>query len=139
MDLKKWLPTLISELHAEFLKPIAFRKNGRTVSRDRGSYWERFNFQSSQWNGAGGSWRFYVNVGMEFKDLPPRRRWSYCANTHWACRLEQLVPEAPHQWEFDDATDRAAVKQTLAHLLMQASGTLAGRADALRTEYVAAQ
>jgi hypothetical protein len=134
---KDWLPKLLSELQAERLKGAGFRKKARTFSRDRGDYWERFNFQGSAWNGAASSWRFYVNVGIEFKDLPEQKYWSYFAHTHWAGRLEQLVTSAPAQWEYDASTERHAVKERLHELLLAASTELASRAPAIRQQYLA--
>ena len=137
--MKAWLPTLLSELQREHLKAAGFRKDGRTFSRDREAYWERFHFQGSSWNGAGVRWRFYVNAGIEFKDLPERRFWSHFAHTHWAGSVEHLVPEAPAQWEYDESTDRTAVKAHLATILIAASRVLDRRADTLRAEYVRGQ
>jgi hypothetical protein len=135
-DLKKWLSSLLSELHAESLKPLGYRKEARTISRDCGPYWERFNFQGSSWNDAT-SGRFYINVGIEFKDLAPRERWSYMPHTHWADRLETVVVSAPSQWVYDGHTDRPNTKAQLREHLIAAGPVLQGRASQLREEYLA--
>ncbi|MEP6896698.1 MAG: DUF4304 domain-containing protein [Chloroflexota bacterium] len=91
---KDWLPIFLSEFHKTHLKPLGFKKVRRTFSRDMGSYWERFNFQGSDSNGING-WKFYLNVGVEFKDLPAESYWAGFPNTHWTSRIEGLVKNSP--------------------------------------------
>ena len=45
----------------------------------------------------------------------------------------------PAQWEYDESTDRTAVKARLATILIAASGILDRRAERLRAEYVQGQ
>ena len=138
-EMKSWLPTLLSELHRESLKPQGYRKERRTFVRDCGAYKERYNFQGSSWNGTGVKWRFYLNVGLEFTDLEPRQIWSYFANTHWATRIPSVVPEAPHWWDYSEQTDRAEIKKELAQLICRASEGLKVEASNIRNRYLAKQ
>src|SRR5688500_18080618 len=111
---KAWLAGLLSELHRESLKPAGFRKEGNTFSRDHEVYTERFNFQGSSWS----SWAetlFYLNVGVEFSEFGPAERdWVYFRRTHWAGRIDELVPGAADDWRCGATTDRAALKAQLA-------------------------
>lgn len=96
---KVWLTKLLSELHRESLKPAGFSKDGRTFSRDRGEYVERFNFQGSSWSSAAET-LFYLNVGVEFTEFGPAEQdWMYFKRTHWAARVDELVPikASPHR------------------------------------------
>ena len=135
--MKKWLSSFLSELHREYLKPKGFRKEGKTFLRDKGSHRERLHFQGSSWNGTGVRWRFYLNAGLEFPDLEPRGRWTHFANTHWASRIKQVVPEAPVQWDYSEATDREALKKELVSIVCQASDRLALDAHSIREQYLA--
>lgn len=135
--MKRWLTTLLSELHREVLKPRGFRKKGKTFVRDCGSYRERYNFQGSSWNGTGVKWRFYLNVGLEFSDLEPERYWSYFANTHWAARVESIVADAPAMWDYSEVTDREEMKRDLAGVICTASERLMTDADRIREQYIA--
>ncbi len=133
--LKSLLNTLLSDVHRKHLKPIGFKKNERTFSRDKGSYWERFHFQASRRNYPGvEDWRFYINVGVEFKDLEPRRWWSYVAHTHWAARLGTVVPGAPSHWTYNLSTDREAFSHEIATLVTEASVSVATSLDRVRQE-----
>jgi hypothetical protein len=97
-DLKDWLPNFLSEFHRSQLKPLGFKKERRTFWRDMGAYRECFNFQGDEFNGVAG-WRFYLNVGVEFGDLPAREHWSGFPHTLTetivlACTLRQVTTEA---------------------------------------------
>jgi hypothetical protein len=135
--MKNWLNDVLAELHKENLKPLGFTKVRHTFSRDCGTYWERFNFQGSTWNGTGVKWRFYINVGIEFKDLNPNPHWSYFSHTHWAARVDKLASSAPEEWDYDASTDREELKVQLAQLIVEASRTLRSRTERIRREYLA--
>ena len=132
---RKWLDSLLSELYREEMKLLGFRKKGRTFSRERPTYFERFNFQGSTTSDFANDYgRFFINVGIEFRDLPPLRYWSLFPHTHWACRVEQLVPDAPSQLEYGQATDRVSLKREIFSLLAASSKALSARAEELRKE-----
>ena len=93
-----------SALHRDHLKPLGFRKVRHTFSRKRAGYTERFQFQGSAWNDSTGPWHFYINVGVEFEDLPPRKPSRDFPGTHAWARIDRLVAHAPT--EFDLPADR---------------------------------
>jgi len=61
-----------SRLHAEVLKPQGFTKNRWTFTKKYEGYSLAFQFQGSNWNSADEPWRFYINTGIQFADLPRR-------------------------------------------------------------------
>ena len=129
--LKTLLNTLLSDVHREHLKPV----DGRTFSRDKGNYFERFHFQGSTQNYAGvEDWRFYINVGVEFKDLEPRRWWSLFPHTHWATRIDALVSGAPSHWTYNLGTDREEFINEIAMLVNSASASMARDIDRIRQQ-----
>lgn len=131
--MNKWLNQFLSEFHQAYLKKLGFKKVRHTFSRDMGDYWERFNFQGSAWNGASDQyWTFYLNVGVEFKDLEPRRHWSYFPHTHWAERIQTVVSDAPADWEYNLNTDRHALMRELASYMSRASEKMATENSGLR-------
>ena len=134
---KAWLAELLSELYRESLKSIGFRKEGSTFSRDYGAYTERFNFQGSSWS----SWAetlFYLNVGVEFAEFGPAEQdWVYFKRTHWAARIDELLPGSPDDWRCGDTTDRAALKAQLVELVSRACEWIAARLPELRAAYLA--
>jgi len=102
-----------------------------------GTYWEHFNFQASQWNGAPGvHWSFYLNVGVEFKDLERRKNYVFLAQTHCAGRIEQIVLSAPHAWRYNAETNREALIRELLPLIESASQIMACNITHLRSQYV---
>jgi len=128
------LNRLLTKVHAERLRPLGFRKTARTFSRDRGGYWERFHFQGSAWS-AGDRGRFYLNVGVEFKDQPERQWWSYFGRTHWARRVGEIVPGAPADWEYGSDADMEILSRELAELIEAASRSIAADIERLRQCY----
>ncbi|MGD9561433.1 MAG: DUF4304 domain-containing protein [Pyrinomonadaceae bacterium] len=89
--MKTWLDSLGSELHKNHLKALGYRKVRRTFSRDMGGYVERFNLQAS-WNAPGlKQWSYFVNVGVEFNDLPKKENWFGQPNVHWSQRIESIL------------------------------------------------
>ena len=82
-----------SEFHRQKLKPIGFKKINHTFSRGQEIYIERFNFQGSAWNSSdiNEPWIFYINVGVQFDDLPlPIPNLDF-PKTHWNWRIESLL------------------------------------------------
>jgi hypothetical protein len=137
VSMKNWIPTLLSELHKQYLKPLGFTKVRQTVSRDRGGYQEHFNFQSSRSN-FGDERRFHLNVEIKFNDLDAGTQyWSYLTGgTHWAGWPRQLVKGAPEHWDCNPSTNRERLKEDLRDLILKASQRLAERASELKAEYI---
>lgn len=160
--LKQAFQQFLTDFHRTQLKPLGFKKKGHTLSRDKGGYWERLNFQGSSYNGPDfESWTFYLNIGVEFKelhsaefDLLPRPEpslfphgegvlpidhWTYFGGTHWAIRLNDLLPDAPNGWDFTHKSDVEELGKLIFDLWMEASRLIEGdigrvHASALRHE-----
>lgn len=94
-----------SSLHSAYLKPSGYSKERFTFSRDVGAYIERIQFRGSAWNSAGEPWRCYINVGLQFKDIPPRSPDRDFPRTHAWGRIESIVDAPP---QFDISTESAA-------------------------------
>lgn len=82
-----------------------------------GSYTEHIQFQGSAWNDSNLPWRFYINFGVEFHDLPPRNPCRDFPATHCWTRIEALIPDAAAEYDLpqtvspDFAADIAASLQ----------------------------
>ena len=138
--MNQWLKQFLIDFHQAYLKKLGFKKVRHTFSRDMGDYWERFNFQGSAWNGAGDeNWTFYLNVGVEFKELKPRRNWSYFPQTHWADRIQTIVSGAPGAWDYNLNTDRETLMRELASYIFRASEKMAAEKPGLRRHYLEGQ
>ena len=64
--------SFLAELHSVVFKPRGYTKLRRTFQREHDEYAVAFQFQGSDWNSAGSPWRFYLNAGLRFSDLPRR-------------------------------------------------------------------
>lgn len=84
------------------MKPDGFKKKGRTFSLVREHFSEHYNLQGSAWNSSGSPWRFYVNCGISFPDLPFESpgsgMWAFHAHT----RLTRIIPEARAEYDVTD-------------------------------------
>jgi len=135
--IKEWLDQFLSEFHQSYLKELGYKKARRTFSRDMGSYWERFNFQGSTSNYPDRDiWRFYLNVGVEFKDLESRRYWSLFPHTHWSARVDSVVRNAPSQYEYNSRTNREVLMRELLFYLQRASEKIARESADIRSHYL---
>lgn len=135
--MNKWLNQFLTDFHKTHLKKFGFSKVRHTFSRDMGKYWERFNFQSEAWNSAGNKyWKFYLNVGIEFKDLEPQKPWLYLSHTHWADRIKTVNPDAPYCWNYNLDTDREALMRELEAQILKASAKMANETAGLKRHYL---
>jgi hypothetical protein len=135
--MKKWLDEFLSEFQKNNLKALGFKKVRRTFSRDMGDYWERFNFQGSMSNYPDvKNWRYYINLGVEFKDLEARRYWSLFPNTHWSERIESVVKEAPAMYEYNENTNKNELAEKLKGYILEASQKMSQEIKVLREYYL---
>lgn len=135
--MKKWLDEFLSEFHKHYLKSLGFKKVRRTFSRDMGDYWERFNFQGSSWNYPDNEdWRYYINLGVEFKDLEARRNWSYFSHTHWSGRIESVVKSASAVNKYNENTNKKELAEKLNGYILQASRKMSEEIKGLRLHYL---
>lgn len=136
--MKEWLDQFLSDFHREYLKELGFKKARRTFSRDKDSYWERFNFQGSTSNYPDrANWRFFLNVGIEFKDLEPLRNWSGFPHTHWANRIESVVKNAPGIYHYNLSTNREVLMRELYSYIQRASEKIGRESASIRSHYLA--
>jgi len=102
---------LLSKLHTRYLKPLGFKKKGHTFSRPHAAYAEYYNIQGSAWNSADKPWRFYINVGISFTDIPLHTNvvgmWKY----HSHARLPLFVRTAPPDYDIDPANLNQVLEQ----------------------------
>jgi hypothetical protein len=132
-----WLDNFLRDFHRNHLKNLGFKKVRRTFSRDKGEYWERFNFQGSFSNNSESTiWYYYINVGVEFKYLEPRKYWSYFPNTHWASRIESVVADASSVGEYTEQTEKILLEKQLLNHFLTASEKMADEIDGLRDHYL---
>lgn len=123
-----------SSLHREHLKAQGYKKVRHTFSRALDGFVERIQFQGSDWNDADSPWRFYINFGVEFSDLPPRTPCRDFPATHCWTRIEHIVPDAPKQYDLPDAST-AAFAGELAGYLDCASRQVARQIRQIRSSY----
>ena len=136
--MKEWLDQFLSDFHREYLKELGFKKARRTFSREKDSYWERFNFQGSRTNYPDrANWRFYLNVGVEFKDLEPRKYWSLFQDTHWSQRMKSVVDSAPGVYEYNVGTNREILMRELFSCIQRASEKIGRESANIRSHYLA--
>ena len=123
-----------SSLQREHLKVRGYKKVRHTFSRNMGGYTERIQVQGSSWNDSDSPWRFYINFGVEFPDLPPRSPCRDFPATHCWTRIEHIVPDAPNQYDLPD-TRTAEFAGELAGYLDCASRQVARQIRQIRRSY----
>jgi hypothetical protein len=131
----KTLSAALTTLHQTALKPLGFRKNAATFSREHADYTELFRIQASQRNGPWGR-SFYVKCGLAFRDLPTDVPWGCLPNTHWAAPLDTVVPSAPRHWDYSQDGDMTELMERLAACIREASEKLAVDPSRYRSEYL---
>jgi hypothetical protein len=81
--------------------------------------------------------RFYLNVGLEFTEYGPAdTNWVCFKRTHWACRIDELEPEAPEYWQCNLTSDITILKVEVSNLIERASKRLASRKEKFRKSYL---
>ena len=125
---------LTAQLHTRHLKPRGFKKKGRTFSCAHAAYSEHYNIQGSAWNSSDEPWRFYVNVGINFTDIPLRDAagmWKYHAHT----RLPFLVRSAPAEYDLTPVNFEQLLEQ-LADEFLKCSEYFSRRHAILKESYL---
>jgi hypothetical protein len=119
--------------HDRHLKPRGFKKVGHNFYRIADDYTERIQFQGSAWNSAGGPWRFYVNIGVEFRGIRTRTNRGF-PRTHCHGRLNDIVKRSPQHFDF--ALNKAEqLARRLSRLLESATDTISHKQRRCRTSY----
>jgi hypothetical protein len=129
------LSSALSALHQAVLKPLGFHKKSATFSREHADYTELFNVQASQWNGPWGR-SFVVNCGLVFRDLTTAVPCTFIPNTHWANRIEAVVPGTPGRWDYSLDADVTQLTDKLGVCIVAASREFAANLDRYRREYL---
>ena len=122
-----------SRLHAAHLRRSGYTKERHTFTRELDGFTERIQFQGSSWNSGDSSFRFYVNFGVQFHDLPARLPDRDFRRTHCWARLESIVPEAPAQFDLSGDDDQLAA--SIAAYVDRASRRVAEDISSLRKRY----
>jgi len=134
--MQKWVSDFFSELHRNHLKQLGFKKVRHTFSRDMGEYWERINFQGSAWNFSNEPWMFYINVGIEFKDLPEGSSILF-SHTHWKRRIEEIIEKADDTYQITPGNNEDELGAQLATYIQTASQIIASDIKKIRRSYIA--
>ena len=121
-------------LHREHLKPRGYTKVRRTFSRDMQAYIERVQFQGSSWNDANSPWRFYINFGLQFRELQERSPARDFPQTHCWTRIEHLVPDAPQEYDLSEGDSPCLLQQLPAYIEL-ASHRVAKHIHDIRKDY----
>ena len=58
--------------------------------------------------------------------------WAFLASTHWADRIQRVVPSAPSGWEVELCSELTALMKELCGYIEQGSDSLAEKIAALR-------
>ena len=132
---KKIGDLFVDRLHSELFKPAGFKKKGRLFSRFLATYGEHYNIQGSAWNSSESPWRFYVNCGISFIDVPIRTKgvgmWAFHAHS----RLRLLVPQARDEYDISFENLEATLSEVIAQLNL-CFAYFAHRHDILKTSYI---
>lgn len=113
-----------SRLHAEYLKPLGFKRLGATLLRGREDFVEMYNIQGSRWNTASGPWRFYVNVMVRFTDVGPLQGQKPTPTYfHAQGRSNSIIHGSQEHFEATEE-DITTVAQDVARLLLRIGDVL---------------
>jgi len=115
----------LSDLHRLYLKPRGYRKVRHSFSRAMDGYAEQFEFQGSSFNDASRPWRFYINVRVEFPDVPHRP----------PVRIESVVSGAPKEFDLPAPHADTFVSE-IAGLLASASDQVASQLPEIRQAFI---
>lgn len=91
-----------TRLHQTLFKPAGFKKKARTFSRLHKDYGEHYNLQGSAWNSPDTPWRFYVNCGISFPELPAPEGAGLWGVSHAHTRLSVFAPDSPSEHDLTE-------------------------------------
>jgi len=130
MSVKRLGDAFASDLHAQFLKALGFRKSARYFSRQCDGYVEAYQLEGSEWNAGEEPWLFHLTVRVRFDDVPPFDA-AHPLAYHAAGRIERLIPSAPRTFELR-SENRAALLSTVRDIVVMASDALPPHLPAAR-------
>ena len=119
-----------ARMHESLFKPEGFKKKARTFSRVHLAYGEHYNLQGSAWNSPDAPWRFYVNCGISFPDIPE-------TGTHFptSTRLGVFVRGSPPEFDVTDDNLEQLVAE-LTGYLRQCFSYFSRRHEVLRDSFL---
>jgi hypothetical protein len=125
-----------SELHLSVFKPRGYTKLRRTFRKEEVRYSLAFQFQGSDWNSAGSPWRFYLNVGLGFLDIPRRSPDSNFPMIHSSTRIGPTLSEwaEPH-YEIIEKEQKILVGK-IAAMVADCESYFASTHEVLRQRYL---
>ncbi|MGB4812658.1 MAG: DUF4304 domain-containing protein [Methylophilaceae bacterium] len=124
-----------SDLHKAHLKSLGYKKIRHTFSRELPDYIERVQLQGSAWNSSGKSWLFYINIGIQFSDLPRSELDRDFPNTHAHGRIGSIVKSETSFFELTEKNSNEMLI-IIAGLLVEASAALKNMALDQRLKYL---
>jgi hypothetical protein len=78
------------------LKPLGFRRSGALFSRDRLDFIEHFAIVGDRWNSGELPWKFHIDVGVFFSQLPAlTKAKGLWRKAHAIGSTGQIAPETP--------------------------------------------
>lgn len=129
--MQEFVKVFFSSLHREYLKPRGYKKVRFTFSRDMNGYIERIQFQGSSWNASTGPWRFYINFGIEFPDIPFDVPNLGFPGTHCRARIEHIATTSPSEFDLPANCD-AELAQKIVEYVDVASSRVAEQINFVR-------
>jgi len=132
---KKEVEKILSDIQREFLKPKGFKKVRHTYSRAMDGYVEKYQIQGSAWNTKDEPWRFYINCGIFFSDIPRRTPDLDFPETHAHSRASRFVKNAPPHHDLDNSNIEE-IKKEVCSIIEQASDYFKRRWKVVKDSYV---
>ena len=80
-------------LHSDVFKPRGYTKLRHTFQKEEDGYAMAFQFQGSDWNSASSPWRFYLNAGIRFPNIPRRTPDRNFPTIHSSMRVGSRLSE----------------------------------------------
>lgn len=122
-------------LHERHMKPARFKKKARTFSRAHPAYEEHYNIQGSAWNSPEEPWRFYVNCGLSFPDLPRNVKGSGFFSIHAHQRLGLFVRDTLPHYDVTEENLESSVDE-IARALLLCSDYFSRRHSVIRDSFL---
>lgn len=106
------------------LKPLGFKRNKAIFLRETEAYSERYAISGSRWNSGEEPWKFSLDVGVFFVDIPPRDGakglWRY---SHAIGGTDQILKHSPPDFSVTQSNVEEISRQ-VADIILKTSATL---------------
>lgn len=125
-----------SRLQAEVFKPQGFLKAGKTFTKVFEGFSVAIQFQGSNWNSADEPWRFYLNTGIHFADLPRRTPDKDFPNIHsWTRVGTSLSLSAEAHYDLEPRKETELI-QNIKKIVEDCLHYFEGQHNKIRTAYL---